>query len=1576
MELEIAASSHTEAAFSKTDREIIGLTRRLKEAQKVSNIAPSLKSVEQFGNINKAVKTLGVNLDKGLNSKLKEAKRHVEGGTFNKWASDLNAGLNKLDSTLGSVTGGQVKLKKAAVDMLKAQRAAQVMVNRAHGAEVDLLEQIGDKESELAVARTREHRRRLSAQLEIAKAREVEERKAGRSARTGYVDASVFRNGRLRMGIRRRSEAKEQRDSDAAMRSGFTGYRTSARIKRTTESAQRRQDALAKRQEDLALSKGFTAFRSKNRIRRGTEAAEKRAAAAKDKATYGPLNRQMRIMERSERLERMRVRSEEAAAKRRAAEEKIKANARERLYNAAKGKAWGSAKSAGKHIRHGIHSMSHPFFTSPAFLAMASMTTALLELSRVMKSTLTQDTAKTKYEMFGFKQGTPRSVISADSNELNRGAMNASLKYGVDADHLIDIVSESIRSGVPEAMSKDMMDMIPKAAGAMGEDSEKLAHNMAEAIQQLVSTKEITNADGIRKFLNVDAGMSNYGGMTAQKSDEFLAAGGIGRGKELGLDQYDTMGLAALFGGKGARTGQYDARILGQISEVAPNLEGKYFSALNSYDPITNPQGAALANAPKDLGYDNIQAMTQALKSGAAGIIDFFGRVGKLGPDKAKLIMQGAGFGEGAGAAAAEIAADPEGSKKYIEKARELSKQADGQDYLTEKWEIWSKSMSVMLGRLEAGMKVIDYQIGEPIKDLVLAPISEAWTQITASLTSDDVRGKVREAVQAFIDGLGIRDIKKAILDLAEGFKGHAVADFLRGVGEGIRSLFDDMHWAFDMIAKLSGSGDAETMGRWATEILGLSAALHLLSPVIGIMSAVTNGLLLIKDVFTGIKALGAIAGLTEAAGTAGGAAAGAGGFAALGAGIAAAIAAAPITIGAVAAAAVIGVTVMNWEGIKEFFGFGAPSPMAEGTIRGTGGRPDTVIRNDLLKQVPPSRRDQPETWHEFLSPEQMRQLQQGPQMPQPGFFETARRVMHFADGGLISGPGGGRSDSIVARVSNGEFVVNAAATARNLPVLEALNAGRPIPLFATGGAVGDASSFRPGAMSRQEYLPSGAGLAIKDATVGTERAVRDLKIELQAIRMLLQTASLGGAGGDAGSGGGGGGDERPNLRHGRVGGAIGGGTPNMRYGHGGSTPGTGDAREIGPKVSLGKMGSKFAAKAPVIMDGLMKKYGLTREQAAGVVGNLGHESAGFTAYHEGGQASAKGGVGWAQWTGPRRRAFESWTKAHNLNPTSDEASWRYLTEGDPETARAILAVKGQTTRKGAVRAWEQSFERAGVKNYASRDKFADTAFAGTPGGATVDNSAPSGVSPGGSGRQGDAVDSAMGMMGYNERQAATSLKHIMHAGEWCADFVNGTLAKSGIKGSGSAMARSFSGWGQHVDNKDVQKGDVIEESHGDHVGHVGFATGKTKTDKDGNITAVQMVSGNYGDKVSMNWEKVGMIADLRRSNEAVTAAAKQVTAKVPKSLGDAKTPEEIAKRVPTSDRPTAHRDAENGAGDSPDAGGSAGGGSAATKEVHHHHHLNFYSQVSDPDQHARSVGREMDRHMSTRVHDVDHDVG
>lgn len=68
-------------------------------------------------------------------------------------------------------------------------------------------------------------------------------------------------------------------------------------------------------------------------------------------------------------------------------------------------------------------------------------------------------------------------------------------------------------------------------------------------------------------------------------------------------------------------------------------------------------------------------------------------------------------------------------------------------------------------------------------------------------------------------------------------------------------------------------------------------------------------------------------------------------------------------------------------------------------------------------------------------------------------------KVPAYASGGLITGPGTGTSDSIIARLSNGEYVMSADAVRMfGTGLLDQMNAGR-LPAFAQGGPVLDIPS-------------------------------------------------------------------------------------------------------------------------------------------------------------------------------------------------------------------------------------------------------------------------------------------------------------------------------------------------------------------------------------------------------------------------------------------------------------------------------------------------------------------------------------
>jgi hypothetical protein len=106
-----------------------------------------------------------------------------------------------------------------------------------------------------------------------------------------------------------------------------------------------------------------------------------------------------------------------------------------------------------------------------------------------------------------------------------------------------------------------------------------------------------------------------------------------------------------------------------------------------------------------------------------------------------------------------------------------------------------------------------------------------------------------------------------------------------------------------------------------------------------------------------------------------------------------------------------------------------------------------------------------------------------------PGLVGMIFGGLKLADGRRVAGPGGPAADLIPAMLSDGEFVVNAAATARHEPFLEAINSGCDLPGFARGGIV-------RGGGGPAGAAGSAAGSSAMQLTVRVEGARGNAEIE------------------------------------------------------------------------------------------------------------------------------------------------------------------------------------------------------------------------------------------------------------------------------------------------------------------------------------------------------------------------------------------------------------------------------------------------------------------------------------------------
>lgn len=141
----------------------------------------------------------------------------------------------------------------------------------------------------------------------------------------------------------------------------------------------------------------------------------------------------------------------------------------------------------------------------------------------------------------------------------------------------------------------------------------------------------------------------------------------------------------------------------------------------------------------------------------------------------------------------------------------------------------------------------------------------------------------------------------------------------------------------------------------------------------------------------------------------------------------------------------------------------------------------------------------------------------------------------------------------------------------------------------------------------------------------------------------------------------------------------------------------------------------KYKEWSPRLMRDLLDEFPAWGPlDAAACVGNGGHESGGFTLMQELKPVvpGSRGGLGGFQWTGPRRRKYEAWCLTNALNPHSYDATKGFLI-GElrgPEKAAVAKTAKAETLDDKVV-AFEKAFERAGVKHYPSRQKYAAIAL-------------------------------------------------------------------------------------------------------------------------------------------------------------------------------------------------------------------------------------------------------------------------
>ena len=175
----------------------------------------------------------------------------------------------------------------------------------------------------------------------------------------------------------------------------------------------------------------------------------------------------------------------------------------------------------------------------------------------------------------------------------------------------------------------------------------------------------------------------------------------------------------------------------------------------------------------------------------------------------------------------------------------------------------------------------------------------------------------------------------------------------------------------------------------------------------------------------------------------------------------------------------------------------------------------------------------------------------------------------------------------------------------------------------------------------------------------------------------------------------------------------AGDGAPNL-HSKGNVGPSSQDDTDRGPRG--GSLPDEPLDKAAVASRRLQEDLGLSPEAAAGVMGNVLHETGQFKHYQEISPTvpGSRGGAGWLQWTGPRRVNFENWASSSGVDTRSDSANYNYIVhemrgnDGNHWTpGYSLSGLRGITDPGEAARYFSDGYERPGVRATSARENYA-----------------------------------------------------------------------------------------------------------------------------------------------------------------------------------------------------------------------------------------------------------------------------
>lgn len=460
-------------------------------------------------------------------------------------------------------------------------------------------------------------------------------------------------------------------------------------------------------------------------------------------------------------------------------------------------------------------------------------------------------------------------------------------KLNKTSTELLNARAEVLQAGVSNEIADQVTFDISKFSSINGLDASQVAEQFGYGISALSAQGEVTE-QRVSKLVNTMQYLAANTPASRQQMASFTKRG-LGAGAALHMRDEDVLAYGASATSAGA-DGETAARMLSSDSMKiarhaadAPDLMRKSHKT---------EQDRRLINLPARLGFGSWDNLKQSMDVDAGATYEkIYDAVGAIKNPMEKLALLKDLFGENFGVFHANMA-----ESGSFRKMRQAVRNPEANRALEAGMEELRTTLGWAILSITNTFRELSATFGMTLKPL-WRDLSD-WV-IRLNVGFDNFTLAFRGGVEGLLAGLGSKDGSLASL-LNETFGSpetlkadvHAIFQFARGFGEGIKTVVTTVKAAFTGVASLFGGSDPKALGKFVAEFMGFATVLTIAAPVVMVIGALSKGVLGLVEMIVGSFKL--IAGLRVGAAVAGAA----GGVGGLGAGAAAAGAAGAATKG------------------------------------------------------------------------------------------------------------------------------------------------------------------------------------------------------------------------------------------------------------------------------------------------------------------------------------------------------------------------------------------------------------------------------------------------------------------------------------------------------------------------------------------------------------------------------------------------------------------------------------------------------------------------------------------------------